>query len=290
MLVLIGSRALFFYNRLKNRLPDDWDFLTDEIPKKTVIVNSEIFDFIDANDSQEKTNQYIFEYCIKYSKNELETPLGKALVAPLEILKVLKLGSLPIEKAKHHWDLSLLEDIDLSQELINLIEQRKKETLIKVELQKKDFFDKYKIPRFFDHDVLHRFISPLPAYLKVLENGDPVNISPNKFYKLSLLEQKEIIWEETLALALERDLIPRIRSAPYLIELLVDNFLKTSTSQSSALIWLGKLSIPGKIKYHPDWIANWGMENQKALLTGFSEWWELKVNGLPETFWEQLLN
>ena len=288
MFFVIGSQALNFYKKLKGRSPCDWDLLTPTL-KKCKKVSGISIDCISSREEKEKTNLEIYNYCVSHASEKMMTPLGQALVAPIEILKVLKIGSLPIEKAKHQWDLSELDDVTLTPELEELARKREMETVNRITEQKSKFFNRYDIPRFFEHDRLHLFVSTSPAYLKILKNDHSVEVDEEKFKKISRGDQKEIIWEECFVLALERDLIPKVRSAPFMVETIVDDFFKIKTSESSALKWLGRLSVPGKLKDHPDWLAQWALTHQKELLNGFNSWWSKKIEHLSEDFWTQIL-
>jgi hypothetical protein len=285
MRVLIGSQALDHYGRLKNRKPYDWDLLTlDE--DRSIKHNQVVLDMVSTH--KEPTNKIIYEYCLKHAKEQKESPLGLVLVAPLEILKVLKLASFPVEKEKHYWDLEELKDVELSKELLELVEERTKETVLRVSSQKDKFFNKYNVKRFFEHDQLHLYVSPTPAYLRVLDSDDATTPNEAKFSGISLQMKKRIVWEECLVLGLERSLIPQVKAAPMLIEVAVERFQEASTTSDPALAWLGRLAHRGKLKDHPDWLADWVKLNYQELFSGYAKWWEESVHNLPKEFWAKL--
>jgi hypothetical protein len=288
MIFVIGSQALRFYSRLAGREPMDWDLLTPAT-KSTKKIDKLLIDSIAANDPIDQTNWDLYDYCVKNKVHQMKTPIGLFWVAPIEVLKALKLGSIPMDKAKHRWDLDQLKDVELGSNLINIAMKRVIETNQKVESQKKLFFNKYEIPRFFQHDKLHRYIDENPAYLSILKEGSSVKPDKDKFNLLNLEEKKRVLWEECLVLALERELILQVRKAPYFVETLVIKFMNTDTSSSAALRWLSRLSIPGKLKDHPEWLAQWALDSHKDLFDGFRQWWNLKMECLPEEFWSELL-
>jgi hypothetical protein len=279
MMILIGSRALEFYGRLKNRKPDDWDFLYIG-PKKRV-------NGVEYYNAKEGTNEVLFNYSVEHSQFEIDTPYGAAKVAPLEVLKVLKISSIFVEKTKHQWDLQQMEDVKIPDVLCETLEKRVKETEERVNLQKDRFFNKYKINRIMDHDDLHKYVNPSPTYLEILI--DPVNPSEDKFLSLPKNKQIEIVREEMLVLALERNLIPKIRSTPYLSSSLIEKFIKVEKSSDFAYLWLSRLSIPGKLKDHPNWLAVWAFDNYNLIIDGLSEWWKTKIVNLSEEFWYNVL-
>jgi hypothetical protein len=287
MYIVIGSQALHFYGRLKNRIPYDWDLISC-LDAKNIKLNNTVYDIISTEDPNEKTNKAIYDYCLKHGTNKIKSPLGELVVAPLEILKVLKLASVPIEKEKHHWDLLQLKDVELSFELQELVHARTEETMKRVRSQKEEFFNKYNIPRYFDHDRLHTFVAKNPAYKQVLKPAHPTDVDPDKFLQLPLKKQKLIVWEECFVLSLERNLIPQVKGAPMFIENFVEQFTRVETSSDPAIRWLGRMAIVGKLKDHPDWLAMWIHDHSESLFDGYAKWWESKVNELPVQFWEEL--
>lgn len=287
MFVLIGSQALHHYGRLKNRIPYDWDLICSGTAKN-LKVKEAVFDVISSESEDEPTNREIYEYCLKHGTEKITSPIGEILVAPIEILKVLKIASIPMEKEKHHWDLLLLQDVQLSTELQSLANRRTEETNKRVEKQKSEFFNKYNVPRFFEHDRLHTFVAKVPAYKKVLKDNHQTDVDESKFLKLPLKNKKMVVWEECFVLALERILIPQVKGVPMFIEEFAERFQRVETSSDPALRWLSRFSIPGKIKDHPDWLAQWCHNHPNELMDGYAQWWEATVHKLPVQFWEEL--
>lgn len=283
MLLLIGSQALKYHKRLLNREPYDYDFIsTDPIER----VNKEgiIAEFYYG----ELSDNLILNKSKELSLDSISTPFGEALVASLELLKVLKLSCVDeLDKAKHTWDLEVLEDISIEgfEYILNV---RKDEVKKRVAYQKKNFFNKYKgVTHYVDHDWMHSLINPSPIYLKTLKNA--VDACEDRFNRLTEQERLDLVREECLVLALERDLIPRIKKAPFLVKVLVRDFMQTNTSNTSAMRWLSRLSIESKVKDHPPWVTKWTAANNNFIMQGLDSWWKEKLNNMPVEFWKKVL-
>lgn len=286
--VVIGSQALKYHKRL-DREPSDWDLIVSG-PKQFIKKQGFTLDLISSQNPLEPTNEVIFLYCQTHGHGPINTPYGLALVAPLEIIKLLKLASLPLDKFKHQLDLKKLEDIVLPPSLEEVLQKRIKETEFKVLSQKDKFFNKYKVPRLIEHDELHLFISSSPMYLSILKDDSSTEVSEEKFNKLPLNLKKELVLEEVFILSLERALIPQVRKAPQMVELLVEQFSKVSKTSDPSLYWLNRLAIVGKVKDHPDWLATWIANNYNFLTVNLDSWWNTKLEALPKTFWHKLLH
>jgi hypothetical protein len=222
-------------------------------------------------------------------KRLVPTPVGMAILAPLEILKVLKVSCKDhLDKAKHEWDLKVLESVEIPACLQELCQLREKEVIERVESQRKDkFFNKYDIPRYIEHDKLHEYVSNDPAYKKILLNS--VDICENKFYKLPLDVKVRLIREEAFVLALERQLIPHIRKTKYLVNWLCHKFQRVENSSDPAYRWLSRLSVPGHLKDHPIFLANWAKMCYTNINTGYNKWWKETFHRLPKEFWIEVL-
>ncbi len=287
MLILIGSQALKHYGRLHNRQPADYDFISSE-PRERELKNNVYADFSHST----RSDQMLIELCTKISVSDyasvVETPFGLAMVAPLDVLKLLKLSCVTqLDKAKHTWDLEHLENISIKG-LEHILAIRTEEVSKRVAIQKQEFFQKYKgVTHYVDHDWMHQLINPNPIYLRTLV--DAVDASEAKFLRLSEEEKRMLVREECLVLALERDLIPRIKLANCLVKVLVEEFLKTNTSDTSAMRWLSRLSIEGKVKDHPVWVTRWTASHNAYIMDGFDSWWNEKMRGMPVEFWQKVL-
>lgn len=88
-----------------------------------------------------------------------------------------------------------------------LIELRKYWEKVHGEQKRTDFtldqniFFNDKVKRKIDHDDLHKMINPIPTYTKIV---DGVNPDPDRFFKLSDNDKREIPFEEAFVISLER--------------------------------------------------------------------------------------
>jgi len=94
MNILIGSRALQYYNRLNHREPSDYDFISDTHQGKKIINNSRV-EYYNTNESE--STKKIYNYCLAKELPKTIIFDQEIAIAPLEILKVLKLSSTPVE-------------------------------------------------------------------------------------------------------------------------------------------------------------------------------------------------
>lgn len=56
----------------------------------------------------------------------------------------------------------------------------------------------------YDHDFLHTLLAPVPAYTKVLKDGEEVDVSEYKFNTLPDKDKKALVQEEVMVMAYER--------------------------------------------------------------------------------------
>ena len=286
-MLLVGSQALIRHGKEIKRTPADWDLLGD-FKKSNFKVKESRIDLTSINDDHDKTNKDLYEYCQKLELPFVDTPLGRARVAPLEVIKVMKISSLCLGKIKNEEDLTLLGDVKIPKILKDILVRRIKETSEKKEIQRQKFLNRYKIPRMFDHDELHSLINKKPFYKKIITKGFEVN--QDLFNNLSFEDKKLLFWEEALVLGLERELIPKIRKAPILVEEIVECFQRGETSMDSPQKWLGRLCVPGNLKDHPEFMAQWGKLNYSKIKGNkFLNWWNSKIQDLPEEFWLKVI-
>jgi len=278
MKVLIGSQALHIHRRLKHRDAYDWDFLTDE--EMSQQPNLEIHSL------NTKTSEQLFEKSIKFN-TIIKTPFGEAYLAPLEVLKVLKISSLPLKRHKHKIDLKELEDIQLSKEYTKIAEDRLLET--KKRIEKDNFFHQYNIKRSFEHDYLHSLINPNPMYKKILNEDSSVIGSKAKFLALSKENKRELILEEIFVFSLERNLIPQIQQSPTAIFAILEVFQNTKYSEAPFQLWLNRFATEDQVKRNPKYISKWIQENYAFFHHDIEIWWNTKTEMLPENFWKELL-
>lgn len=281
--VLTGSQALQYYGLLSGRIPADWDFIVEDESWRR---DNKSLDLSFSDSSLEKSNKIIFEK--SQGGQIVDTPLGKAVLVSLPLLKVMKIASLELNKIKNEQDLKMLTNIELSEEDNRLLIQRIEETKLKVKYQKELFFNKYEINRFFDHDELHLFVNPKPTYLLITKSA--VDVDEELFNKLSLDDKKLVLWEEAFVLALERHLIPILRNRPMFADQICDEFFLVEKTSDPAVRFLNKLCENGKLKDHPKFLQEWGINNYSELIKGYSTWWSETFDNLDENFWIKILS
>lgn len=276
MKVLIGSQALLYHGRLKHRMPADYDFIYDK-----PIENAEVLDF------NEKTNYDLYNYCQNQNYPIIDTPFGKALVPSLDVLKAIKIGSLPINKNKHEFDLIQLETIKINEFLEQIVKQRTIETINRIKKQK--FFKNANFKRIIDHDIIHSYISVNPMYKRILKNDSQYLGDKKLFNNLSFEDKSLLLFEEILVFGIERDLLPKISNCPSLIIDLVNNFKKTEKSSDPCLYWFFKFSQNNGIKGTPIWQSQWVRDNQSILIENLKKYWIKSINDLSVDFWDLVI-
>lgn len=305
-MIVIGSIALQHHYRDIGRIPADIDlmmsaeefieFTNEEVPPSFRWADKErrIEIWICSPHSPYQSDWLVYQYSTHMIQDASEyiipgdTRYFKATFASKPILKVLKESSAKqMDKAKHYLDMKLLEDVELDESLKRLSLLRSKETDIRVAVQKDLFFNRFNIPRIFEHDHLHTLIAEIPAYKAVL--ADSVNINIPKFMAQSPAYRRLVIWEESLVLAMERWLLPKLRACPAAQDALMDNFMKIEKSSDPIMTWLDKLSIPSRVLDHPSEIANWALENREFMMQGFKEWVTERVGSIPQSFWKSVM-
>lgn len=283
-MLLIGSHALKYHNRLIGREPFDIDLISFNKTKSFRILN---LYFENHNVFESLSTFLLFFYvllCRKY------TDEGGTKIVSLSVLKLLKLSCVDyLHKAKHSWDLQQLEDIKLNFFEKFILWLRRNEVRRRVEKSKNKFFNKYQIPRYFEHDYLHTLIVKNPKYLEVLKD-DGVSICKERFNNLKDSDKVSLILEEAFVLALERELIPILKKNPYFVKKITADFVKTNTSNTIAQKWISRLSISGKLKDHPEFIAEWALKNYNLILVDLEKKWNTYFENLPIEFWQRCLD
>jgi hypothetical protein len=274
--LLIGSRALAYWLPVA-RSPHDWDILTTD--KTCVSGNSIDFYNYDPSDSE------ILDYSLSKDLPTIVTPIGELRVADLAIVKMLKIGSLPLESPKHTLDLRLLDHVSLTAYETELSVRRQKETARR--LQKREFF-KPNVHRYIDHDQLHRWIKNPPTFMLILDEAHATNPVKDKFDLLSYEDKRNLLLEEAFVLALERVLVRMVKQQIDHFGNVFDLFTNYKTMQVP-LHFVNKVCLPGRLQDHPDFIQEWGFENYNSLTNNLAAFWRDTVNSLPTEFWTWLV-
>jgi hypothetical protein len=268
-IVVIGSYALNHYVESRDYADVDIivhkDFPVD-VDKLRSYFNKPVEVTVVYDGMSDISSYYVWQYA-QYKGIKKSTEIGTLIIPPKTLLKCLKLSCVDfLGKIKHNEDLKLLSNVRLSKTLKKLTEIRITEVHRRTTKQKVEFFNKYNITRFVEHDVLHKLLNPSPLYEGLLV--DAVTPSESLFIKLDRKTQEQIVFEECFVLALERWVLPNIHEYPYKIVNILANF-QTNTSIQDA--WIDIFS--GTLKDHPRWLADWTFKNQKTLKTNIRSWW-----------------
>lgn len=103
---------------------------------------------------------------------------------------------------------------DVFYESFNEVNKRISDTVISMDTNKENFF-KDNVERFFEHDLLHKYVAKMNRNSEVLlfelyQSDDKVSINKDKFLSDSKSNQINMIKEEIIVLFLERNMIPTI--------------------------------------------------------------------------------
>lgn len=187
--IIIGSSAIKHYFPDFPREPKDLDFAT----------------LVTTNKKEEGIEYLENPVLFKYSNTKyLEPDL-------LYTLKASHLVHSDINWSKHLWDFQWLRkrgckiNLELFYELYsywNTVHTPNKRSELKMTAN--EFFDNtIKCP--YSHDWLHTLLNPIPTYLKVLKDGEEVDICENKFNNLSYEEKYALVFEEVAIMEFERN-------------------------------------------------------------------------------------
>lgn len=235
-MIIIGSTAIKHFFEDFKRDPKDLDIAVE-------------------NKSQKRSQPKIeyLENPILYKKQYLkywEFDGGNYYLHP-DALLTLKMSHLfwDTNWDKHMFDVQFLLDkgCKWDEKLLNDLVEFWKEYLPKIRrsdlvMSKEDFFTNAINYDEHEHDILHTLINPSPMYLKLLKDGQEVELDESKFYLLSFEEKLEVVREETYVMAYER--YKKIHYIPAFKRML-DKFI---------------------MKHAPIYIAIFAIENYKTLL------------------------
>jgi len=189
---LIGSRAIKSIFPDFTREPKDFDFLVEKkLP--TEHIDNTIYEYHE--------NPVLFKYITENIKQGVSA----------DVLYTLKVSHIfwDIFWSKHMYDIVFLQEHGaklirpLFDELYaywNDFHGENKRSVL--DMASKDFFNNALTT--YDHDVLHTYINTTPLYLKVLKDGADVDVSEEKFNKLTFDEKLDLAREEIYVMAFER--------------------------------------------------------------------------------------
>lgn len=186
--IIIGSTAINHHWPQFPRKPKDIDYA---VPEKTPGSTRE---------TEYLENPILFKY---FADEEY---------LPKDALYTLKLSHIfwDINWSKHMFDIQWMQDMgchvieDLFYELYEFWQDyHSKNTRSDLKMTSKEFFDNA-VDTGFEHDWLHTLISDPPTYTKVLKDGKEVEVSEEKFNKLTHREKLDLVFEEVYIMAWER--------------------------------------------------------------------------------------
>lgn len=267
--VVVGSSALAHFLKDAFRKPKDLDIYVHEDDWKRldkpglddgVCKGAERYFLEDLevkiirHDWATPTDLFIMDEVNRNGRESVTTPAGEALVSPLDLSVAIKLASCEHGDPKHRRDVECLSShVDL-QRVAN--QYRELITDRKAEIAKRrialEFFNKYTVPRWLEHDFLHvlvasHYFNAPPSFRRVVSGETIVN--KEKFHKLDAEEKVQCVAEEAIVLALERCYIPELASG-----------LRRSPEaiRPYSVYQLKRLSGScGGLQDHPEWLAVW---------------------------------
>jgi hypothetical protein len=186
-MILIGSCAIKNWYPDFPRKPKDIDYIISEFKENDRINN------------------------IEYHKNPILENYNENILNPDDLL-TLKVSHLffDIFWEKHMFDVQFLlsKGCKINEELFtklysywNTIHGTNKRS--NLNMSKEDFFNNaLNCP--YDHDTMHTYLKNPPTYTKILEDGEDVLVSEDKFNFLSEIEKADLVREEVYIMAFER--------------------------------------------------------------------------------------
>lgn len=179
---LFGSKLIKNYFS-DFREPNDIDWVTNvkaDLPESS---KEEEFYYIPFSPSREMTPDEIYTVKVSHAIYDIH---WKKTMSDIRFLQIKGCKVIPeyLEKLREYW-----------QE-VHGVQHR-----TDFEVKPDDFFED-RVKRKINHDDLHKLLNPTPTYLKMIEND--VTPIPDKFFKLTEEERKEVLFEESFVLAIER--------------------------------------------------------------------------------------
>lgn len=278
---LVGSRAINYYTPI-GRPVKDWD-LWVETSRSNQIIQGELIDFHEMTISeQELINQ------LPANLPQLSSPVGSVFVTPLWLNLLLKTSHYSLnKKVKHIQDMELLAKLPIEKPLG--FDQWLLTRFLETEKKQANFFEG-DIVRHIPHDLLHLWVAQalgqsLPTFSHLLP-GEEYIIAEDKFKQLSYQDQLNLAIEEILVLGLERWFIYHLVKTP---GSLIKKWELFCSHHSPAIEYCERMGVRGRIKKHPDYLADWIQENYSQLISMIPEKLnKIKVN-MPDIWWQTLI-
>ena len=165
------------------RVPNDIDWVTNEISELKKSTKNEEYYFIPFSPDREMTTDEMYTVKVSHAIYDIH---WKKTMSDIRFLQIKGCKVIPdlLNQLREYW-------IGVHGE--------QKRTDFEV-LPGKFFEDRLK--RKFDHDDLHKMINPNPTFLKIIDVG--VTPNPEKFALLTQDEKKELMFEEAFVISIER--------------------------------------------------------------------------------------
>jgi hypothetical protein len=168
-------------------------------------------------ESDKKIDKYVLDP-IKFKHYWDKWSIDPDTFATLDELYTIKLSHLywNINWNKHAEDLIFMQNngCQLDQELHDLLYHQWEvdygKKVVNLNQEPETFFNKH-VERIYDHDDLHVIMAyreGRPLYMDLLHEGKKVFMSKDKFLALKHEEQLQVIREEVMVIAIERELLP----------------------------------------------------------------------------------
>lgn len=194
-MVLVGSEAIKYWFPDFHRKPKDTDFIVRDVPM-----------------FKEPKTEYLINPVL------CDYPLA---ILDADRLLTLKASHLfwDISWDKHMFDVQFLlkQGCNINLPLFHELYQYWQTTIhinrrSNLTMEADSFFNN--ALKKYDHDYLHTLINPVPAYTKVLKDGQEVEPDETKFASFSFVDKKALVQEEVMVMAYER-LAGRTYTAAY---------------------------------------------------------------------------
>jgi hypothetical protein len=180
---LFGSKLIKKYFS-DFREPNDTDWVTNDQSKlKPSRIGEEEYYYIPFSPDREMTPDEIYTVKVSHAIYDIH---WKKTMSDIRFLQIKGCKIIPdfLQNLRNYW------------ELIHGVQVR-----TDFEVEPGDFFDD-RVRRKLNHDELHKMINPTPTYLKIIDNG--VNPNFDKYHKLTEDERKEVLFEESFVISIER--------------------------------------------------------------------------------------
>jgi hypothetical protein len=180
---LFGSKLIKKYFS-DFREPNDTDWVTNDKSKlKPSKIGKEEYYYIPFSPNREMTADEIYTVKVSHAIYDIH---WKKTMSDIRFLQIKGCKILP----------DLLKDLRLHWESVHGLQKR-----VDFEVEPGNFFED-RVRRKVNHDELHQMINQTPTYLKMIQNG--VNPNPTKYHKLTEDEKREVLFEESFVIAIER--------------------------------------------------------------------------------------